>query len=270
MAKINTDPGVTSRFRRLSAPLRRLPDFIIIGAMKAGTSSLYSCLVQHPRIKPARVKELHYFNRYYRTRSLNWYRSFFPLRRPGAWITGEATPAYLFYPECAPRIHALLPRARLIVLLRNPVDRAISHYHHMVRQGREQLELMDALAKEAERLAAEQARTTADPDYFSAASGWFSYLGRGRYAEQLQRYWDFFDRSQVMLVKSEDFFAQPDRTLRDAFGFLGLESDPGGIDLTPRNVGGYDGRIRSDAHRYLENYFAGPNRELETLTGICW
>ena len=256
--------------RQLTAPFRRLPDFIVIGTMKGGTSSLYSYLVQHPSIKPSRVKELHYFNRYYHERSLAWYRSFFPLRDGGSWITGEATPAYLYYPETAQRIHALLPRVRLIVLLRNPTDRAISHYFHMQRQGREKLPLMEALEQEESRLEQERARMAADESNFSPEYGWFSYKSRGKYVQQLRRYWDLFDPTQMLIINSDDFFTQPDEVLQKTFSFLGFDTSFRCPDLTPRNVGSYDDRIPVEVYGYLNDYFADDNAELRELTGIGW
>lgn len=265
-----TDPGFPRKIRRITASFRRLPDFIVIGTMKGGTSSLYSYLAQHPGIKPSLVKELHYFNRYYHERSLAWYRSFFPLRDGGNWLTGEATPAYLHYPGTAERIHALVPRVRLIVLLRNPVDRAISHYHHMVRQGRESLPLMEALEQEDARLEVERERMKTDSKYFSAAYGWHAYKRRGKYAEQLKRYWHCFDRSRIFILKSEDFFTRPDQALQETFAFLGLDPSFECSDLTPNNVGGYDDRIPVEVSQYLIDYFADEIADLRELTGIEW
>jgi hypothetical protein len=270
MKFIETDPGFPHTIRQLTAPFRRLPDFIIIGTMKGGTSSLYSYMVQHPSIKPSRVKELHYFNRYYHERSLAWYRSFFPLRVGSNWITGEATPAYLYYPGTAQRIHALLPRVRLIVLLRNPTDRAISHYFHMQRQGREDLPVMEALEKEENRLENELLKMKADERYFSTDFGWFSYKSRGKYAQQLKRYRDLFDPSQMLIIKSDDFFTQPNQVLQQAFSFLGLDPGFHCPNLTPSNVGSYNVRISPEVYRYLNNYFADDNAELRELTGISW
>ncbi len=123
-------------YRRLTSGSRRLPDFIILGAQRAGTSSLYYYLSQHPQILPAVRKELHFFDDHYR-RGLGWYRSQFPTRGARGTITGEATPYYLSHPHAPARIQRLLPQARLIVLLRNPVERAISHYFFEVSHQRE-------------------------------------------------------------------------------------------------------------------------------------
>src|SRR4051812_20031887 len=128
---------VQADYRHLSAPLRGLPSVLIIGAQKSGTTSLSSYLVEHPDMLPSLRKEVHYFSFNYE-RGVNWYRAHFPythhLRR-GA-LTLDATPYYLVHPLVAQRAAQLLPHAKLVVLLRNPVDRALSHYQHEVRGGR--------------------------------------------------------------------------------------------------------------------------------------
>ena len=119
-------------FRRL----RMLPDFVIIGAQKSGTSSLYDFVVQHPAILPAAKKELHYFSLGYK-KGEYWYRLRFPIRASQKLLSGEASPIYLFYPMVPGRMKKLLPDVKLIVILRNPVDRAYSHYHDTKRKKRE-------------------------------------------------------------------------------------------------------------------------------------
>ena len=136
-----------SRFRLITTHLvgRGLPDFVIIGAMKSGTTSLYRFIVKHPAIVPAAKKEVHYFSIWYKFGEL-WYRSHFPtnLSRRRFYkktnqklLSGEASPVYLFYPVVPGRMKELLPDVKLIVILRNPVDRAYSHYHHILRTNNE-------------------------------------------------------------------------------------------------------------------------------------
>jgi len=113
-----------------------------VGAQKAGTSSLYSYMVQHPQVLPAARKEIHYFDRHY-DKGLRWYRRHFPLRArlSSERLSGEASPYYLFHPHAPRRIAETLPDARILMLLRNPANRAISHYFHEARVGREKLPL---------------------------------------------------------------------------------------------------------------------------------
>ena len=129
--------------RLVTAPQHALPDFLLLGAQKAGSTSLYVHLMQHPQIIGVARKELHFFD-YKSALGSWWYRTNFPTKAEMAQrsaalgkpvLTGEASPYYLFHPHAARRIARLLPDVKLIALLRNPVDRAFSHYHHEVRGG---------------------------------------------------------------------------------------------------------------------------------------
>src|SRR5436189_26280 len=125
--------------------MRPLPDFLILGAQKAGTTALYAYLRWHPQVTGPSFKEVSFFDRHY-ARGERWYRAHLPVRRRA--VVGEASPSYLFHPLAPERVARMLPEARLIALLRNPVDRAFSHYQHEVALGREQLSFEDALAGE--------------------------------------------------------------------------------------------------------------------------
>lgn len=216
--------------RQLTASLRALPDFLIIGAQRSGTTSLYEYLVQHPAIVPARKKEVTFFNHSERLKlGLNWYRSFFPLqsfklsRRDGSTpVTGEATPEYLFFPHVAERVARVLPNAKLIVILRDPVTRAYSEYEINVRKGREELSFEEALEKEAERTASEFQRMRSDENYYSRNCHLYSYRQRGHYAEQLDGWLSCFPREQFHILKSEDMFSNPEETYNSVIAFLGL------------------------------------------------
>jgi hypothetical protein len=213
----------------ITAPARVLPHFLIIGAQRAGTTSLYYHLVGHPQVRAATSKEVYYFDFHWR-RSLWWYRSHFPLagtteggsgsdRRR---ITGEASPSYLFCPPVAPRVALRLPEVKLIVLLRNPVDRAYSQYWHEIRSGRESCSFREAIAREDERLARERARLGTERCW----EGWHhrrhSYLARGRYLEQLRHWWRWVPRQRLLVVQSEALFLRPAVSLARVYRFLGL------------------------------------------------
>lgn len=217
---------VRRAWRLLSSPLRVLPDFLIIGAKKCGTTSLYSYLIAHPEVDTAFRKEVHYFDGQERLGPL-WYRSFFPtvLRRELGRLgtgrprrTGEATPDYLYRADAPAGIRALVPRVRLIALLRNPVDRAYSFYNHNLRSGLEQLPFEEAIAREPERLAAELEAGTA----FGFARNNFSYLERGRYRDQLVAWFEHFERDQLLLLSTEELDRDPAETLRRTLAFLDL------------------------------------------------
>src|SRR2546423_13513556 len=125
-------------FRRLTHKIRIIPDFLIIGGQKCGTTSLYYYLIEHPNIAPAVRKQMHFFDNRFK-KGFGWYKSNFPtifskwyktFLHKQKFVSGEATPYYLFHPLAASRVHQFLPDVKLIVLLRNPVNRAYSHYNH--------------------------------------------------------------------------------------------------------------------------------------------
>lgn len=216
-------------FRRVTARWRALPDFVIIGAQRCGTTSLYNYVADHPGVASAFMKETHFFDLHF-SKGLGWYRAHFPLasHRPRQ-IIGEATPYYLYYPHAARRVRAAMPGAKLIVLLRNPIDRAYSHYNHEVSMGAESLSFEDALAREESVLPAETARVVADEGYRSYAHFHYSYLARGIYADQLEPWTSLFPREELLVIRSEDFYADPATVVGQVFGFLGLPAWASGV-----------------------------------------
>ena len=263
-------------YKRSTCHLRVLPDFLIIGAQKCGTTSLYRNLVKHPSIISAFIKEVHFFDngRNYFQRGAGWYKAHFPtflykyyitcIRR-NDFLTGEASPFYLFHPHAPRRISELLPGVKLIVLLRNPVDRAYSHYNHKVKRGRETLSFEDAVKMEGERLRGEVDKIIKDDHYESRNYNCYAYLLRGIYVDQLKRVYTYFNKSQVLILKSEDFFKDSQVTMEKVLQFLGL---PGWQprDFKKANVGSYqkmDPAIRSR----LLNYFEPHNHRLYEYLG---
>ena len=217
-------------YGRVTSGLRVLPDFIIIGAQRAGTTSLYNYLARHPNVLPAFSKEIHFFDRYF-YRGINWYRSFFPLgaskRRSGSAchcqvIVGESTPYYLFHPHAPKRAHQIVPYAKLIVLLRNPIDRAYSHYNHEVRIGAESLTFEEALEREKKVLPRETAKMIRDESYYSFHHQHHSYLTRGIYLPQLLAWREFFPQEQMLIINSEALYDSPQTVMDRVQGFLGL------------------------------------------------
>jgi hypothetical protein len=214
-------------WRLATAPVRTLPDFIIIGAQKCGTTFLYQLLVQHPHVKPAFAKEVHYFDLNF-GRGDNWYRSFFPLqiRNSHTYITGEASPYYLFHPHAPKRASAVVPDAKLIVLLRNPVDRAYSHYQHQVERvkggARETLTFEEAIEAEERVLPGEVSKMLQDEYYESSSHRTRSYLSRGIYIDQLLVWSSFFQRKQMFILKSEDLFYDTTKPLQGLLDFLDI------------------------------------------------
>jgi len=208
-----------------TAAMRTLPDFIIIGTQKGGTTFLNRLLAQHPRIKPAFLKEVHYFDLNF-DKGINWYRSNFPTRisKDDKYVTGEASPYYMFYPHAARRASVLVPNAKLIALLRNPIDRAYSHDQHQALRvegvGRETLSFEQALEAEEKRLRGEVERMMQDEHYLSPNHRHYSYLARGLYADQLVSWSKHFDRTRMLVLKSEDLFRDTAGILRATADFL--------------------------------------------------
>jgi hypothetical protein len=218
-------------YARPTAGLRLLPDYLIIGAQRAGTTSLHRYLIQHPGVRTTlRTKGVHFFDTGY-GRGMSWYASRFPTRLTARWVarrhgvalrTGEASPYYLFHPLVPDRVAEHLPRVKLIALLRDPVQRAYSHYQHEVARGFETLPFEQAVEAEPGRLAGEVERMAAEPLYHSFEHQHHSYLARGRYADQLDRWRARFDDAQLLVLSSERFFAEPERTFARVLEFLEL------------------------------------------------
>jgi hypothetical protein len=247
----------------VSAPARSgtLPNFLIIGAQKCGTSSLFKYLSRHPRVRTASTKEVHYFDQNFH-RGIRWYQAHFPRRAEmeasggdgGRLITGEASPYYLFHPLVPLRVRERLPEVKLIVLLRNPVHRAFSQYHMEVGLGWETLPFAEALDQEKIRLDGERERLLADPRYKSADYCHYSYLARGRYADQLEEWYRYFPAEQILVLKAEDMYADPQRAVGETTEFLGLPefTPPRFRVFNPGSYDELDPALSRRLHRYFE------------------
>lgn len=260
-----------SKYRLLTWQYRGLPDFIVIGAQKSGTSSLYYYLGQHAQLKSAYEKEVHFFDGGLNSKVDNyqkgepWYRSHFPLYRNTGMDQKifEGSPFYIFNPLVPKRIAEFLPEAKLIAILRNPTERAISHYFHEKRKGRESLPIMDALQAEEERLKA----VIENKDYKNEIYKNYSYKSRGLYYNQIKRYLDYFQMNNILVINSEKLFLEPDSTLRRIFQFVGVDAELMVRDLKPRNVANNRTEVESCVYDYLENYFRPHNQMLYKLIG---
>jgi hypothetical protein len=254
--------------RRWRSEHRALPQFLIIGAPKAGTTSLYRYLAQHPQVLEARRKEVHYFDIHY-ARGEAWYRSHFPTHRElgDRGITGEGSPYYLCHPQSPPRMAALLPDARIIVLLRNPVERAISHYFHSLRNKREPLSIEAAMAAEEDRTAAVFEQMRRDPRAESKPHRYYAYKGMGHYRDQLEIVFEHYPQEQVLIFKSDDLFSDPQRVLSESCRHIGIDADFRATNLEPQLVGGYEKDRAASVRASLHEYFAPRNAALCDLLG---
>jgi hypothetical protein len=255
------EAGRRAELRIRTGQPRALPNAVILGAMKSGTSSLHNYLVQHPGVIEPLRKEVHYFDMNFE-RGEAWYRAHFGrVGEPG--LNLDSSPYYLFHPAVPQRLATLLPEARLIVLLRDPVRRAYSHYWHERDKGRETLSFEDAIAAEAERLGDSQQRLADGTLERSPEHQHFSYLARGRYAEQLERWFAVVPRERFLVLRFEDLARDPLGVLNVTLDVLGL---PGvaSVSLEARNTRRYPPLAEATAAR-LREHFEPHNRRLEAL-----
>ena len=262
--------GLRDAYRHLTAPYRGWPSVLIIGAQRSGTSSLFNYLVRHPEVRAPLTKEVHYFDLHF-SKPVRWYRGRFPYQRAlraGA-RTLDASPYYLAHPLAPQRAARLLPEVKLIALLRNPVDRALSHYHHEVRDGRESLSFAEAIEREGERLDGEEERLANDPEYYSFNHHRYSYTTRGLYLRQLRRWMAHYPRAQLLVLQSEWLFRDPAAATAAVHEFLKLR--PFRMRrYRPYYEGRYERAMPAELRTKLVAYFAPHNRELFQWIGEAY
>lgn len=265
--------------RTPTAAIRLLPDFMIIGTQRGGTSSLFKYLSYHPEIRASIRKEVEFFNRFGSQHGVSWNRAHFPLttqrhqanRAGRQLLTFEATPVYLDHPHTPRQVAEMMPEVKLIVLLRDPIARALSHYHHMTRLRLENLPLAQAIRFEEERIHQERARVFADPNYFSRIYTRVCYAYRGFYAEHLLRWFEHFSRNRLLAVRSEDLFNNPPGVLERILTFVGVDPTwrpPSFVNYSYRNgprVAYQD--MDASTRTFLEEKFAPHNERLVSLVG---
>jgi len=259
---------IRGAYRLVTSGFRGLPSVLVIGAQRSGTTSLFNYLAQHPDVLPPLGKELHYFDFHY-ARGIRYYRGRFPYRhrlRRGA-LSLDATPYYMMHPLAPRRAAELLPDARLIAVLRNPVDRALSHYQHEVRGGREPLSFAEALDREAERLAGEEERLRREPEYYSWNHHRYAYTRRGLYLEQLTRWLEHYPRSQLLVLQSEWLFRNPAEATAEVHRFLGLRPHRLPRYEDTYQQGRYERAMPPELRSRLVSYFEPHNRELFRFLG---
>jgi hypothetical protein len=257
----------SARFRTWCAlGIGKIPNAIILGGMRCGTTSLWNYLIQHPLVRGSRVKELNYFCGQF-GKGKNWYKAnFTPTRHERIYI--EASPCYLFHPLAPSRAAGTVPKAKLIALLREPVDRAYSHYNQNLQLGLETLSFEEALRREDECRDAWKAGVVAGQVNDGHHHQTFSYIGKSLYAEQLGAWLKHYPREQILIIRSEDLYARTQQVLDEVTEFLALDRFTF-TDLTVRNGRHYQ-EHRQPMRDRLEGIFEKPNRDLKALTGIAW
>lgn len=201
------------RKRRRYMPAQ-LPDFLGIGTQKGGTTTLYKMLKGHSGVYIPSIKEIHYFS-LYTDKGIEWYKKHFKDARVEQ-KKGEITPFYLFHKKAAKRIKNILPNVKIIVLLRNPIERTVSHINHAQQRGFEKLEINEAIKAEKERM-----KSGNEYSYQK-----HSYISRSKYLGQLDRYESIFPRKNIKIIKSEDLFNNPTEIWKGIQKFLELEVEP--------------------------------------------
>ena len=258
----------------ITSPLHVLPDFYIIGTQKGGTSSLYDYLTTHPSIEPCYTKEPSYFDRYFE-RGLHWYKVNFPFKihkfiatniLKNKFITGEASVRYLDHPFAPQRIKEITPNAKFIILLRNPIDRAHSHYTMIYRRNSESSSFVDAIENEKERITEPFNKMLNDSNYYSDIYFRHAYLHRGIYVDKIKRWMEVFPKEQFLIIQSEEFFKNPSKIYNDVLEFLGL---------IPFSIGEFkikgkvnkNRNIDDDFRNELVEYFKPHNKRLYDFLG---
>lgn len=253
---------------------RVLPDVMLAGVQRSGTTALFEALYRLPNVeRPRRGKGSHFFSyNYYR--GWEWFQSQFPTE---AWakrvenkvgtpmFSFDACPYYLFHPFAVERMAQALPDVKVMVMLRDPVRRAESHFHHSVSHGHEDLDFRDALAREDERMTGEIGRMERDWSYWSHSHEHHSYFAKGVYVEQLERLFRFYDRDQVMVIQSEAFYRDSNAVLADVTDWLGLQTVT--LDQRDDRNGHEYKKMDEDMRSHLIELYREPNERLYELLG---
>jgi len=255
-------------FRSLTSNSRILPDFIIIGESKCGTTSLYNYMIQHPAIKPALTKEINFFNWLY-DKPQNWYSAHFPTKLKKkfsknvfkkSFLTGEATPLYLFNSQVPKRMFETIPNVKIIVVLRNPVDRAYSHYHDLgVRLGEEKRTFDDAIRSELKILEEKNYVTTDYDGNFTDRL--YQYVVRGIYLDHLKIWMDVYPVKQFLILKTEELEKNPSEILNGVFKFLSLHNYDKINFEEKHNVSKYE-PMNEQSRKILKQFFKPHNERL--------
>ena len=232
------------------------PDFIIAGASKSGTSSIYYYLSRHPRVLLSHKKEIDFYWKNF-DRGIDWYLAHFPsISDRLDFLTGEATPNYLRFPQVAQRIKDTFPQTKIIILLRNPVDRAISWHYHKLNTGLTKVDLETAISTEIDRLATVSEAEIINTGFYDPDN-----IMSSLYIYKIKAWIELLGREQFLILKSEEFYDNPLKAMTQVFNFLGIPNCT--LDHYPKvNAGSYDG-VNPNIRKTLAEYFAPYNRQLE-------
>lgn len=246
------------------------PHFLLAGFQKCGTTTLFHWLREHPQIRPPLKKEIQYFDKQY-CRPERWYRGYFPSKGELGEkdITGEASTDYIFHPFAMERIAKAPFKPKIILILRDPVKRAISQYQHYKRLGYETLSMPMALEAEEQRLADCKRKIQRHPKKLNEADYnyiRFSYAQKGLYAQHLERLWQHFPSRRTHILFLEELQAEPVQEIRNVCRFLDIEDSFVPVNVAPRNMGKYPA-VEPEVLQYLQDFYREPNQRLQKLLG---
>lgn len=234
----------------------RSPDLMIIGSPRCGTTSLYKYITSHPQILAAANKEICFFSEHF-NKGFAWYQAHFPPPIDAQhFLTGEATPTYLTHPLAAERLYGCLPKVKLIVILRNPGDRAFSHYQMLVRRGTEPRSFESAIEAELKLLGGATETSLEDRSYWKDCH----YIYKSLYFYSLKQWMKLFPKQQFLILQSEDIYANPAIALKQVFEFLGVPDFQ--LDNYPKYNGANYQSGDEVARQRLREYFQPHNRNL--------
>lgn len=252
------------------------PDFVVVvvvGGQKCGTTSLYHYISHHPQVISAKTKEVHYFDLNFE-KGDRWYNEQFPsplekikrsIKIKKKVITGEASPYYMVLPFAIERMHSYNSHIKIIVLLRDPIERALSHFYHEKKLDMEKLSIEDAIKEEGVRTEGELKKMEHDTSYKSINYQHYTYLKRGEYAEQIKNLLTFFDKKNILLIQSEEFYRDTEKVMSKVYNFLNIDEVHCKYEV--KNKSKYNKIISDKTREILRVFYKNRNKKLFELIG---
>jgi hypothetical protein len=246
------------------------PNFIIVGAQKAGTTALFHMLQQHSQLIGSKTKEIHYFDNdeTYSNNSIEYYHSHFinETKDESPKLFFEATPIYLYHPDVPKRLYSYNPNLKIIILLRDPIDRFLSAwamYHHHFKSGvykkyHDHRSLSEVIDYELQN--------KNNPNYFFNKRG---YLQRGNYFYQIMDYLKYFEQKDILILPSVQLKNNHERLFHSTFEFLNVKNESIEYQVLNNSLVSVEIDNQNDLDR-LQNFYSQPNKNLKRLTGISF